>query len=104
MAERPEQTDGHAPLLEPALLVSENCPECRGTGYKVVLGNGDTVSPWLSADALSLDAPRKTTPCDRCEGAGREVREVPLSEVARMLHGAMQRYAPPSPSELRGRG
>lgn len=72
------------PLLQPAILVSENCPECQGTGE-------DRKSP----------VPHH--PCDRCEGSGREVREVPMSEAFEMLREQHLRITEPPPSELRAR-
>lgn len=76
------QHDGHQPLLEPAVLLSENCPECIGTGQ---IQNG----------------PRAGGACDHCDGAGRQVREVPLSEVWTMMQTAHARVVAPPPSELR---
>lgn len=99
------QHEGHAPLLEPAVLVSENCPDCRGTGFKVVTGLA-AETPWAKQDRDAQDVPRSTTPCGRCEGAGREVREVPLSELMQLLsqsqEQARQAARVASPSELRG--
>jgi DnaJ-class molecular chaperone len=96
------ESEGHAPLLEAAVLVSENCPDCRGTGYRVKQGEVD-VPPWDGRDPSVPDVPNRTVECSRCEGAGREVREVPLTELRQMLQGAAAGFAPLAPSEMRGR-
>lgn len=70
--------DGHQPLLEPALIVSENCPECRGTGV-------------LPGDLV----------CDTCGGTARLVHEVPMSEAWEMMQSAHARAVAPPPSILR---
>lgn len=98
------QVDGHAPLLEPAVLVSENCPDCRGTGFRVVVrGSTPSELPWAGRDPLKQDMPKNTVPCEHCEGQGRQLREVPVSELAQLMNVSTQRPRSPSPSELRGR-
>lgn len=72
----------HQPLLEPAVLVSENCSECRGTG---VVGEPEVE-------------------CAACEGAARVVNEVPMSEAWEMMRSAHARLVAPPPSALRGSG
>lgn len=69
------------PLLEPAVLVSENCPDCHGTGERE--GEGA---------------------CGRCDGDGRELHEVPLSEFHTMMQDAQRRVTAPPPSVLRQTG
>jgi DnaJ-class molecular chaperone len=70
------------PLREPAVLLSENCPECRGTGQM-------------------YEPHRNSWPCGRCDGAGREVREVPLSEVWEMAQASHAAVIAPPPSMTR---
>ena len=96
-----EQAEGHAPLLEAAVLVSENCPSCRGTGYRV-LRTGGHDAPWSGRDPLASDVPKNTGPCADCEGSGRTVREVPVSEFAQLAQQSLRPPRVPSPSELRG--
>jgi hypothetical protein len=109
MSEDDGQVDGHAPLLEAAVLVSQNCEPCRGTGYRVrstrpvASGHDPIGAPWDGRDAATPDVPTNTVPCEDCEGAGRQVHEVPLSELAQMLQQAATGPRAPSPSELRGR-
>lgn len=103
MSDEPQQqVEGLAPLLEPAVLVSQNCPECRGTGFRVVKGAA-TEAPWLRASADVMDVPRRTVRCERCEGGGREVSEVPISEFVQLLQRSREAHSP-SPSELRRGG
>ncbi len=66
------------PLLEPCLLISDNCRACRGTAE---LPNG--------------------APCEDCNGSGREVREMPLSAAWELAQGAHARLVAPPPSALR---
>lgn len=72
--------EGHQPLLEPAVLVTENCDDCRGTGLEDRLDGG---------------------PCGKCEGSGRLVSEVPMSIAYRMMADHSERATAPPPSELR---
>jgi DnaJ-class molecular chaperone len=69
------------PLLEPAVLVSTNCPECSGTGSR--------------PDGI---------PCPPCEATGRVVEEQPASIAYGMLRDAHARAVAPPPSMLREQG
>jgi hypothetical protein len=101
MSDGSDQVDGHAPLLEPAVLVSENCEPCRGTGYRVVRTGGSD-APWEGQDLTVPDVPNNTVPCEDCDSAGRQVREVPLSEFVQLAAQIGVGPRVPSPSELRG--
>jgi DnaJ-class molecular chaperone len=79
MPQQPE-TGGHQPLMEPAVLVTENCPDCRGTG--------------VGADE----------PCPMCEGSGRVVSEVPMSVAYAQMQACAARATAPPPSMLRQQG
>lgn len=72
----------HQPLAEAAVLVSENCPECRGTGVR---------------DA----AQAPDHPCELCEGSGRVVSEVPMSVAFAQMQAASALATAPPPSALR---
>jgi|SRR4051812_16458097 DnaJ-class molecular chaperone len=103
MGEVEQQHDGVAPLLEPAVLVSDNCERCRGTGFLVPTGKAlFDLAPWDGRDPAASDVPNSTVPCPDCGGTGRLVREVALSEFVQMAGESMSRYRAPSPSELRG--
>lgn len=99
-----QQHEGMAPLLEPAVLVADNCERCRGTAFVVKVGAPDGLvsqEPWAGRDPLASDVPKNTEPCPDCNGQGRTLREVPLSEFVQMAGAVMQRFQAPSPSELR---
>lgn len=66
------------PLREPAILVSENCPECSGTGER----SGGI-------------------PCPDCDASGRLINEVPASIAFGMLRDHNARATAPPPSVLR---
>jgi DnaJ-class molecular chaperone len=70
------------PLLEAAVLVSENCPECRGTGRRHDRGAPDH-------------------PCELCEESGRLVSEVPMSVAFAQMQAASAQATAPPPSALR---
>lgn len=100
------QHEGSAPLMEPAVLVVTNCEGCRGTGF-VVKRPGDkgdpfVYVPWEGRDPLAADVPNNTVPHEDCDGSGRVVREVLLSEFVQMAGAVTSRYSAPSPSEVRG--
>jgi hypothetical protein len=94
------QHDGVAPLLEPAVIVVDNCEGCRGTGYRVSRAGGSD-APWDGRDPVATDVPNNTVPHEDCDGSGRVAREVPLSEFVEMAAGVTLRYQAPSPSEVR---
>jgi hypothetical protein len=71
-------TAAQTPLSEPAVLVSQNCERCGGTGGSTALG------------------------CSRCDGSGRVVSEVPLSEFLQLLGQRQQATFAVSVSQLRG--
>lgn len=77
------QHEGHPPLLEAAVLLSENCLLCKGTGR------------------IQPGQPLEGAVCHECDGAGRQVREVPLSELWPMAQQAHARVVAPPPSALR---
>jgi hypothetical protein len=72
------------PLLEPALLVSDNCTACHGTGD----GTGETEGG-------------RAALCTHCEGSGREVREMPVSAAFEMARQSYERLTAPPPSAVR---
>jgi hypothetical protein len=101
------QHDGVAPLMEPAVLLVTNCEGCRGTGYLVSRVGGHD-APWDGRDSLTTDVPNNTVPHTEehdpdghCDGSGRVVREVLLSEFVQMAGAVTFRYSAPSPSEVR---
>ena len=100
-----QQHEGVSPLLEPAVIVVDNCKDCHGTGFRVIQpGRGivrDGAPPWDGRDPLATDVPNNTEPCGECEGAGRIAEEVTLSDFAQMLATRTFRIAAPSPSEMR---
>jgi len=82
-----------SPLLEPAVLVSENCSECGGTGYLI---GGRKVTDTATRQRIMADleaerpvSPVRDAPCQNCETTGRVLREVPLSEFVQMLDNAI---------------
>jgi hypothetical protein len=100
------QHDGVAPLLEPAVLVVTNCEGCRGTGFVVMQAGRGIVRegepPWDGRDPLAADVPKQTVPHEDCDGSGRVVQEMLLSEFVQLAGGVTFRYSAPSPSEVRG--
>lgn len=103
------QHDGVAPLMEPAVLLVTNCEGCRGTGFVVKrdpdasVGPGEDPNdpPWAGRDPLATDVPNNTVPHEDCDGSGRVVQEVLLSEFVQMAGAITFRYSAPSPSEVR---
>lgn len=97
-----QQHDGVAPLLEPAVLVVTNCGgKCRGTGFVVTKPGGGTEAPWELRDPLATDMPNHTEPCPTCDGSGRVVSEMLLSEFVELIGSKSLRLSAPSPSEVR---
>lgn len=67
------------PLLEPGLLVTDNCTACRGTGR---LADEETV-------------------CGDCGGSGREVTEMPLAQAFERAQAQAQALVAPTPTMAR---
>jgi DnaJ-class molecular chaperone len=63
------------------VLVSENCTACKGTG--------------------TLERKESRSTCGDCDGSGRRISEMPVSEVYELARRRAERLVAPPPSAAR---